>query len=381
MRNRFPALAVVALAALPAFSQAVTSPPSGNNQHASVTQSLGLVKVTIDYNSPRVHNPYTNEDRRGKIWGKLVPYGLAKNDEYGTCKECPWRVGANENTVFTVSHDVKVEGQPLAAGSYGLFMIPEENADWTLIFSKDSSNWGHFFYDAAHDALRVRVRPQKSEYHEWLTFDFPVRQLDKATATMAWEDLAVPFTISVDDIHQLYFDKMVTDISGTPAGFDWHGYAQAARFALQNKLDPKRALWLAQEAARTPFPGTVNFTTLATLADAQAANGMTAESAATRQKALNDPSASANDLHQYARSLLAQGKKEDALAVWELNQKKHGSEWPVNVGLARGYSANGRYQEALKYAKLALAQAPDDTNKKNLEVGIAKLEAGKDMNQ
>ena len=66
--------------------------------------------------------------------------------------------------------------------------------------------------------------------------------------------------------------------------------------------------------------------------------------------------------------------------MWELNAKKHGSEWPVNVGLARGYSANGRYKDALKYAKLAAAQAPDDVNKKSLQAAIVKLEKGQDMN-
>jgi Flp pilus assembly protein TadD len=85
-------------------------------------------------------------------------------------------------------------------------------------------------------------------------------------------------------------------------------------------------------------------------------------------------------MHLYARSLLAQGKKDEALAIWELNAKRHPNEWPVNVGLARGNSAVGRYKDALKYARLALAQAPDDTNRKMLESGIAKLEQGKDMN-
>jgi hypothetical protein len=34
----------------------------------------------------------------------------------------------------------------------------------------------------------------------------------------------------------------------------------------------------------------------------------------------------------------------------------------------------------LKYAKLALAQAPDEGNRKNLENMIKKLEAGQDVN-
>lgn len=358
----------------------ISSPPSGNNQKASVTQYLGIVKVTIDYSSPRVHQPATNEDRRGKIWGKLVPYGFQKTLNYGTCTECPWRAGANENTVFTTSNDIKVEGQPLPAGSYGLHIVPAENDDWTLIFSKDATNWGSFFYDPSHDALRVKVKPAKSEYHEYLTYEFPERQLDKATAALKWEDLQVPFTISVDNLPQLYFAQMKRELKGD-RGFQWNNWAAAARYALDNKLEPETAFKLAQTAATPGFPGQENFQTLTLLADAQAANGLTADTAKTREKALNSPTASALDLHQYARQLQQQGKKDEALAVFELNAKKHPNEWPVNVGLARGYSAVGRYADALKYAKLALAQAPDDINKKNLAAGIEKLQAGKDMNQ
>src|SRR2546423_10812275 len=87
------------------------------------------------------------------------------------------------------------------------------------------------------------------------------------------------------------------------------------------------------------------------------------------------------ELHQYARQLLQQGKKQEAFAMWQLNSKKFPNQWPVNVGMARGNSAVGNYKEALKYAKLALAQAPDDNNKNNLQTGIEKLEAGKDMKQ
>jgi len=118
-----------------------------------------------------------------------------------------------------------------------------------------------------------------------------------------------------------------------------------------------------------------------TLADAQEANGMQAEAAKTRDRALASPAATAIDLHLYGRSLLQQGKKDAALAIFELNAKRHPNEWPVNVGLARGNSAVGRYKEALKYAKLALAQAPDDGNRSVLKAGIEKLEQGKDMNQ
>src|SRR5436305_1258214 len=112
--------AVAALAtfglAMPAAAQfpGVTLPPSGGNQRATVVQQIGLVRVSVDYSSPHVHSP-AGEDRKGQIWGKLVPYGMA-NLGFGSCgDQCPWRGGANENTVFTTSQDIMDQGQPLHA--------------------------------------------------------------------------------------------------------------------------------------------------------------------------------------------------------------------------------------------------------------------------
>src|SRR5438309_7909165 len=160
MRHRILVSIAAALCAFAASAQ-ITQPPSGGNQRQTVIQQIGLVKVSVDYSSPHVHSPQ-GVDRRGKIWGDLVPWGLV-NLGFGSCKECPWRAGANENTVFTTSHDIQVEGQKLPAGSYGLQMIANPD-EWTVIFSKNSTAWGSFFYDPADDVLRVKVKPAKSEY-------------------------------------------------------------------------------------------------------------------------------------------------------------------------------------------------------------------------
>jgi tetratricopeptide (TPR) repeat protein len=354
----------------------ISTPPSGDNQKASVTQNIGLVKVTIDYSSPDVHLP-NGEDRTGKIYGTdVVHYGM-KDEQFGSCKECPWRAGANENTVFTVSHDVKVEGQTLPAGRYGLHMIaaPEE---WTVIFSKNSTSWGSYFYDPAEDALRVKVKPAKSEYHEFLTYEFDERKPDQAKVALKWENLQVPFTIKVDNPTDLYLTEIRNQLR-TNTGFNWQAWASASQYAMNAKR-PKEALEFAQGAVSAPFIGQENFRTLSLLADAQAANEMAAEAKVTRDKALSHASATAVDVHGYARQLMMRGQKEEAVRVFELNAKRFPNQWPVNVGLARGYSAIGKYKDALKYAKLALAQAPDEVNKKTLEDGIKKLEAGKDMN-
>jgi tetratricopeptide (TPR) repeat protein len=375
MRHSIIASAIALLLVPAAFAQEITLPPSGGNQRSHVSQSIGLVTVSVDYSSPHVVRD--GKDRRGHIWGELVPYGLT-NLGFGTCTECPWRAGANENTVFTTSHDIKVEGQPLPAGSYGLSMIAAANDDWTVIFSKNSTSWGSFYYDPKDDALRVKVKPSKSEYNEYLTYEFTDREQERATVAMRWEELQVPLHLSVDNMADLYMASIRNELRNSK-GFSPQAWVEGAQYALLNGHNAD-ALEFAQTAVNGTFIGQENFNTLSTLAMAQEANGKTAEARATREKAFAHPTATATDLHQYARQQLAKGDKTEALRVWELNAKLHPNQWPVNVGLARGYSAVGRYKDALKYAKLALAQAPDGINKHMLEDAVKALEAGKDMN-
>jgi hypothetical protein len=371
------ATAAVALIAFSAAAQSVTLPPSGGNERATVIQQIGPVKVSIDYSSPHVHSPQ-GQDRRGKIWGTLVPWGMA-NLGFGSCKECPWRVGANVNTIFTTSDDIQVNGSTLPAGSYALFAIPQQD-EWTWIFSKNHTSWGSFFYDPAEDALRVKAKPEKAEYREVLTFDFTERRDDHATVAMKWEELSVPIDITVPNASDLYVANLRNELRNSN-GFSDTAWEQAARYALDNKHPADALAWAEASVSPKGGIGRKNFTNLMTLADAQEANGKTAEAAKTRSEAMNDPSATVFDLHGYGRQLIAKGKKEEALAVFQLNAKRNPGVWPTNGGLARGYSAMGQYPEALKYAKLALAQAPDDANRKNLEGAVKKLEAGQDMNK
>jgi hypothetical protein len=371
-------VAVLLVSAGPAAAQlaSITVPPSGGAQRAAVTQQIGMVHLTIEYSSPHVHST-AGEDRRGKIWGGLVPYGMA-NLGFGTCGgQCPWRGGANENTVFTTTHDVKVQGQPLAAGTYGVHFLPDRE-EWTVIFSKNSSSWGSFTYDAKEDALRVKAKPAKSDYHEDLTYWFRDRKLDRATAVLSWEDLELPLDITVDNAKDLYVENMRRELRSS-AGFTWVGWNTAANYCLTNKTHLDEGLRWAERSLDVNSGGQANFTTLSTLADLQEANDKVAEAKQTRTRALHDPTAGPIDLHLYARQLLTQKKAAEAMEVFQLNAKLHPNAWPVQLGLARGYAATGQRKEALAHAKLALPTAPDPVNRKNIEDIIQKLEQGKEI--
>jgi hypothetical protein len=108
---------------------------------AVVTTTVGGTTVTIDYSKPSL--------KGREAFGEKSP--LAPVGEV-------WRTGANEATTFTVSKAVKINGQALAAGTYGLFTIPGAT-EWTIIFNKTAKQWGAYEYKAADDVLRVKVKP------------------------------------------------------------------------------------------------------------------------------------------------------------------------------------------------------------------------------
>lgn len=340
---------------------------------------MGLATVTINYSSPDVTAP-NGDDRNGKIWGKLVPYGLT-NLQFGKSTEenpSPWRAGANENTTIEFSHDVIIEGKPLKAGVYGLHMIPGEE-QWTIVFSNSSSSWGSYFYNPDEDALRVDVKAEKSDFDEYLTYDFDDRKVDGCTVGLEWENLKIAFKVNVPNINELYVQKIEEELRGS-AGFRYQNLVAAANFALANDVALDKAEEWAEAAVNGPFVGQANFSTLSTQAMVLLVRGKDEEAGEAMKKAVFHPTASVFQVHQVGRSLIAQGKKEMALKVFQWNADRFPDTWPINVGLARGYSATGNYKTAIKHAEMALAKAPDKVNKDSLEASIKKLKNEEDIN-
>jgi hypothetical protein len=182
------AVILALVVALPSPS-AAQGPQVRPSLKAGVMQRLGAdTDITIEYSRPGV--------KGRKIWGALVPYGMAPGNQYSKNQPFPWRAGANENTTISFSKDVLIEGKPLPAGKYGLHMIPSEK-EWTIVFSKNNSAWGSFSYKPEEDALRVTVTPVAAPFEEWLSYGFDDLAGKSATAFLRWEKLKVPFKISL----------------------------------------------------------------------------------------------------------------------------------------------------------------------------------------
>lgn len=377
-----PRLALLATAGLLAgasltVAQTLTVPPPGGNQRSVVTQYMGPVSVTIDYNSPDVTAP-TGEDRTGQIWGQLVPWGIAPNPFYpgfGTAETMPWRAGSNEATRITFSHDVELEGQPVAAGTYALFFAPGEE-QWTVLLNENADAWGSFFYDPELDVASAEVSPENTEHFaEWLTYGFEDRQQDTTLAVLHWENVRVPFRISVPNQPELYFERMSRELTGA-AGFQFQNLITASQWAVQQSDYQEHAVTWADAA----IAANASFATLANKAQVLQTLGRGEEAMEALDQAIDHPTAGVVQIHMAARQLQGLGQMEAANRVFRKNHEKNPGQWPVDFGMARAYAQEGDFEKALEHARIALERAPAGPQKDNLLAQIERLEKGENIN-
>jgi len=190
-----------------------TPRPSPN---ATVSQTVGVTHITIDYSSPGV------KDRT--IWGELVPFGEV------------WRTGANEVTSITFDDPVKINGNELPAGTYGIHTIPGET-EWEIIFSKDTEVDAGSNYDPEKDALRIKVNPEEAPFIERMIFIFTNTTDNKTTVNLWWEKLQVSFDIEVST-QELVLAKANDILSWSPS-------FQAANYCLINDVNLEQGLkWI-----------------------------------------------------------------------------------------------------------------------------------------
>lgn len=194
---------------------------------ASVSLSVGPATVAIEYHRPAV---------KGRaIWGALVPYAQV------------WRTGANEATRIRFSDPVRVQGKDVPAGTYALFAIPTEKS-WTIILNKKAEQWGAFNYAQADDQLRFEVSPSPIAAQEWLRYTIEPKSESSASVQLAWEKLAVEFTIEVDS-DKLVLAQIDQAVANAKPG-DARVFYTAAKYYLDKGLSTEKAMaWIDKSIA------------------------------------------------------------------------------------------------------------------------------------
>ena len=343
-------------------------PDGGVNFKCNIGRTVGVTDIDINWNAPGV------KGREGRIWGSPVaPYGFEVLG-FGSNYPSPWRAGANESTTISFSTDVMINGKPLAAGTYGFFIAPYPDSS-TVIFNKNTKGWGSYFYDSTMDVLRVKAIQQKDlkETKERLEYVF-INQTDRSVEiALEWERWRIPFTVTTDLLKNT-LASIRAQMSGA-LGFDTRSLEAAAAWSLQSNTNYQQALnWI--NSALDPNLGAVkSFGAVSVKAGLLEKLGRNKEADSLMNTAIED--ATALELHGYGRRLLSEKKTDEAMKIFEKNFKKYKGAWPTHVGMMRGYSAKGDLKNALKHARLAAAQAPDEMNRNSLEQAVQKLSEGK----
>ncbi len=162
---------------------------------ASVSQVIGTTDVSVKYSRPLL--------RGRNVFGGVVAYDKV------------WRTGANATNQFTVSNDIMIGGQKLAAGSYSIFSIPTAG-DWTLIFNKDLTAQEQN-YSQDKDALRITVKPVSIAKTEAFTIDFSDLSDSSANMNIYWSDkkIIAPIMIETTKMIESAINKATNDYSAT----------------------------------------------------------------------------------------------------------------------------------------------------------------------
>jgi len=180
VRTRRLASALVVLAA-----SSLAAPSTATGQ--IVASERGRVEQTID--GTRIEIDYSRPSARGRddLFGGVVPWGES------------WTPGANNSTKLVISRDVELEGVPVEAGAWGVWVEPVEDGPWRFGLHPDTSLF-HTAHPPMSEATHVvEVEPDEGpEFVETLRFSFPEVRSDGATLHLDWGRTRLSLDVAVE---------------------------------------------------------------------------------------------------------------------------------------------------------------------------------------
>jgi tetratricopeptide (TPR) repeat protein len=340
-----------------AFSQEITTPRSASPA-ASVTQTIGISTIKVDYSRPSV--------KGRQIWGSIVPYGFNKQG-FGNNKEAPWRAGANENSVLTLSHAARIEGKEVPQGSYGLFFVVNQDNSGEVILSKDCKSWGSAFYEEKNDVMRAKIQLREIPFEETLTYNFINISKSSTELVLNWEKKQFPVKIEFA-VEEIVLSNAENELKG-PKAFTWQGNASAANYALLNNLELDKAMiWANQAIAQNK-----NFTTLSVKSRLLAKQGNKSEADIILKEAM--AVSTEGELNTYGYQLLGESNFDEAIKIFNLNTKKYPNSANTWDSLGEAYALKGDKKNAIKHFKKSISLNPTPNVKANSEKYLKQLGA------
>lgn len=211
----FLSIAIISLIGYQVEAQIEMPAPSPLSK---VTQKFGMGEISLEYSRPAANGR--------KVMGELVPFGKV------------WRTGANGTTLITFTDEVKIQGQDIKPGTYGLYSIPAEKS-WEIMLYSDLKLGGNInSYNKKQEVARFKVETQKTAtFVESFTIEVQAVKPTSASLFLMWENTAVELEITteIDDKVMKNIDKA---IKNNPTGYT---YFQAATYYYNNDKDIEKA--------------------------------------------------------------------------------------------------------------------------------------------
>lgn len=265
------------------------------------------------------------------------------------------------------SHDAKVEGQPVPAGSYGLSFVINQDNTGEVILSKDYKSWGSFFYDPTKDEMRAKIQLRSVPETEMLTYDFIEDNKNSSELVLDWEKKQFPVKIEFD-VDKIVMDNAAEELKGA-IGFNSLGFSSAAQYSLQNKVNLDKGLkWINQAVAQNN-----NFANQSIKSNILNEMGNTAEADKVMKDAL--VTGTEIELNNYGYQLLNTGSNDKAIEILTLNTQRHPKSPNTWDSLGEAYVAKGDKKNAIINFKKALSMNPPANVKTNSEKFLHQLGA------
>ncbi len=290
---------------------------------ASVMQRIGTTDVTVVYHSPSA--------KKRKIFGGIVPYDFVVDGV-----EYPWRAGSNENTTIEFTHDVRVQGQPLAKGKYGLHIYVREK-EWTFIFSNKSDSWGSFSYKKEEDALRVTAIPEQGPYQEWLNYQFVSRKPESAFLELQWSNTKCGIKIEVDVTSNVLADLKAKEEKTVD------DYIKIAQLTVaKDPTDIDEALQYVEKSIAVGK----EFRNVMLKSNLLLKKGMVKESEQNGEQALALGKGFPYHYYYPLSFMLLEGNKSKTFEILSEMLKKEPDNWIANLAMGEYYIKDGNQEKA-----------------------------------
>jgi hypothetical protein len=143
------------------------------SQRGVVGQTVAFTEITIEYGRPVARGRLLFGDSGVVKWNAI------------------WHPGADSATRITFSHDIVLEGHNVSAGEYSVWLLPRQNAPWTLILNRAVHVLHTPYPGEATDVLRVDIPAESGAHMETLAYYFPSVVRDDAVLRIHWGETFV----------------------------------------------------------------------------------------------------------------------------------------------------------------------------------------------